>query len=81
MLKNAERKSFDQNITKEALAMIEENQSLVDAKSTVLFKNDWHKGVIGIVASRCIENYYRPTIILTESKNKATGSARSVQWF
>jgi single-stranded-DNA-specific exonuclease len=46
--------------------------------STVLFKEDWHKGVIGIVASSCIEKYYRPTIILTESNNKATGSARSV---
>lgn len=79
--KNAERKSFDQNITKEALAMIEANEAMIDAKSTVLFKKDWHKGVIGIVASRCIENYHRPTIILTESKNKATGSARSVQGF
>jgi single-stranded-DNA-specific exonuclease len=47
----------------------------------VLFKTDWHKGVIGIVASRCIEKYYRPTIILTESKNKATGSARSIEGF
>jgi single-stranded-DNA-specific exonuclease len=79
--KNAERKSFDQNITKEALQMIAEDESLIHAKSTVLFKSDWHKGVIGIVASRCIENYYRPTIILTESKDRATGSARSVHGF
>ncbi len=79
--KNTERKTFDQNITKEALAMIEADSRLADAKTTVLFKNDWHKGVIGIVASRCIETYYRPTIILTESGNKATGSARSVEGF
>ncbi len=79
--KNSERKTFDQNITKEALEMIEQDSTLLTAKSTVLFKKDWHKGVIGIVASRCIENYYRPTIILTESKNKATGSARSVNGF
>jgi len=52
-----------------------------ELKSTVLFKNDWHKGVIGIVASRCIEKFYRPTIILTESNGKATGSARSVDGF
>ena len=52
-----------------------------DIKSTVLFKKTWHKGVIGIVASRCIEHYYRPTIILTESNGKATGSARSVDGF
>ncbi|MEP4531770.1 MAG: single-stranded-DNA-specific exonuclease RecJ [Cyclobacteriaceae bacterium] len=79
--KNSERKNFDKSITAEALEMIEADDSLRDAKSTVLFKEDWHKGVIGIVASRCIETYYRPTIILTESKNKATGSARSVEGF
>lgn len=80
-IKNSERKNFDKSITAEALEMIETDDSLRDAKSTVLFKEDWHKGVIGIVASRCIETYYRPTIILTESKNKATGSARSVDGF
>jgi single-stranded-DNA-specific exonuclease len=53
----------------------------MNSKSTVLFKQDWHKGVIGIVASRCIEKYYRPTIIFTEYENKATGSARSVFGF
>jgi single-stranded-DNA-specific exonuclease len=73
---NAARKNFDENITKEALSMIESME--IEKKTTVLFKEDWHKGVIGIVASRCIEKYYRPTIILTESNNKATGSARSV---
>ena len=77
--RNKERREFDQTITSEALEMIEELES--DRKSTVLFKEDWHKGVIGIVASRCIEHYHRPTIILTESKGKATGSARSVDGF
>lgn len=75
---NAARKNFDENITREALEMIENQELNGASKSTVLFKEDWHKGVIGIVASRCIEKYYRPTIILTESNNKATGSARSV---
>lgn len=78
---NAARKNFDENITREALEMIETRELDGEFKSTVLFKEDWHKGVIGIVASRCIEKYYRPTIILTESNNKATGSARSVYDF
>jgi single-stranded-DNA-specific exonuclease len=78
---NIERRSFDSNITQEALKMIEGDEKLKNAKSTVLFKSDWHKGVIGIVASRCIDKYYRPTIIMTKSKNKATGSARSVDGF
>ena len=78
--KNTLRKDFDASITEEALKMIE-NETSKDSKSTVLFKNDWHKGVIGIVASRCIEKFYRPTIILTESNNYATGSARSVFGF
>lgn len=78
---NSARKNFDENITKEAISMIEEMETVREMKSTVLFKEDWHKGVIGIVASRCIEKYYRPTIILTESNNKATGSARSVYDF
>src|SRR5690606_3671939 len=75
---NSARKNFDENITKEALSMIGIQETTGAFKSTVLFKQDWHKGVIGIVASRCIEQYYRPTIILTESNNMATGSARSV---
>ncbi|MEQ8552665.1 MAG: single-stranded-DNA-specific exonuclease RecJ [Cyclobacteriaceae bacterium] len=79
--KNAERKDFDKNITEEALEMVNGDEVLRTARSTVLFKNDWHKGVIGIVASRCIERYYRPTIILTESSEKATGSARSIEGF
>lgn len=75
---NATRRNFDENITKEAFEMIAAREESLDWNSTVLFKDDWHKGVIGIVASRCIEKYYRPTIILTESNGKATGSARSV---
>ncbi len=78
---NTLRKTVDHNITKEAIAMIEEDMVLKQAKTTMLFKHDWHKGVIGIVASRCIEKYYRPTIILTNSNGLATGSARSVVGF
>jgi single-stranded-DNA-specific exonuclease len=80
-IQNTDRKELDKTITKEALGMIEADEALKAQKTTVLFKNDWHKGVIGIVASRCIENYYRPTIILTESKGMAAGSARSVKGF
>jgi single-stranded-DNA-specific exonuclease len=80
-LKNELRKEFDSSITEEAIAMIEASSQLRQAKSTVLFKNSWHKGVIGIVAARCVEKYYRPTVILTESNNKITGSARSVNGF
>ena len=61
--------------------MIAANEALQLSKSTVLFKSDWHKGVIGIVASRCVEKYYRPTIILTESHEFVSGSARSVPGF
>lgn len=80
-LKNDLRREFDLSITEEAIAMIESNEQLRNAKSTVLFKETWHKGVIGIVAARCVEKFYRPTIILTESNDKITGSARSVQNF
>ena len=78
---NKARRDKDSNITREALQMIEEDEFLRNANSTVLFKETWHKGVIGIVASRCIEKYYRPTIILTQSNGKASGSARSVHGF
>jgi single-stranded-DNA-specific exonuclease len=61
--------------------MIATNTELLNKKSTVLFHETWHKGVIGIVASRLIETYYRPTIVLTESDGKVTGSARSVKGF
>ncbi|HNP17284.1 MAG TPA: single-stranded-DNA-specific exonuclease RecJ [Fulvivirga sp.] len=80
-LKNEKRRDVDAHITEEALAMIDGNETLRNSKTTVLFKEDWHKGVIGIVASRCIEKHYRPTIILTQTDNKATGSARSVFGF
>lgn len=78
---NSDRRTFDTSITDEALSMIQGDAWLSSAKSTVLFKQDWHKGVIGIVASRCIEHFHRPTIILTESNGKAAGSARSVPGF
>ncbi len=78
---NSLRKEKDSDITREALSMLEQSLPERDLKSTVLYKEDWHKGVIGIVASRCIEKYYRPTIILTQSQDKATGSARSVPGF
>lgn len=80
-LKNDTRREFDLSITEEAIAMIEGNEALRNANATVLFKDTWHKGVIGIVASRCIEKYYRPTVILTESNDKITGSARSIRDF
>lgn len=77
---NEHRRDFDTSTTLEAFEMIE-NEGLSDAHSTVLYKEDWHKGVIGIVASRCLDKYYRPTIILTSANNKITGSARSIQGF
>ncbi|MGK7394536.1 MAG: single-stranded-DNA-specific exonuclease RecJ [Candidatus Cyclobacteriaceae bacterium M3_2C_046] len=78
---NSQRKDLDASITQEALKMIAANEALIETKSTVLYKDGWHKGVIGIVASRCIEKYYRPTIIFTQVDQKATGSARSVDGF
>jgi single-stranded-DNA-specific exonuclease len=78
---NIDRKELDKAITTEALEQIETNVDLQIKKTTVLFQENWHKGVIGIVASRLIETHYRPTIILTESNGKATGSARSVKDF
>ena len=80
-LKNNLRREYDLSTTEEALAMIDNDSALRQAKSTVLYKSTWHKGIIGIVAARCIEKYYRPTVILTESNNKITGSARSVNGF
>jgi single-stranded-DNA-specific exonuclease len=79
--KNDLRREFDLSITEEAIDMVESNETLLNAKSTVLFKETWHKGVIGIVAARCVEKFYRPTVILTESNDKITGSARSVKDF
>lgn len=73
---NVTRRNLDQNITKEALEMIDENK-----KSTVVFSKNWHKGVVGIVASRVIESHYKPTIVLAEKDGILTGSARSVHDF
>jgi single-stranded-DNA-specific exonuclease len=78
---NSTRRNIDANITLEALDMINRKPELQKRKTTVLFNPDWHKGVIGIVASRLIDTYYRPTVILTESNGMATGSARSVYGF
>ena len=75
------RKDFDLKITEEALDLINSNEVLQHRKSTVLFKEDWHKGVIGIVASRLTEKYYRPTVILTQTNGHIAGSARSVLGF
>ncbi len=78
---NFTRQGLDRNITEEAMQMIENNEEWKSHKATVLYKEDWHKGVVGIVASRIIEHYYKPTIVLTKSKGMATGSARSVDGF
>ena len=76
---NTQRKDLDIGMTNEALLQIENNALLNNKNSTVLFNPTWHKGVVGIVASRLIEKHYRPTIILTESDGKVSGSARSVK--
>ncbi len=78
---NIERRSVDRIITTEAMRMIAEDQRKVNSRTTVLYNPTWKKGVIGIVASRLIETYYRPTVILTESNGFATGSARSVHGY
>nr|WP_315241125.1 single-stranded-DNA-specific exonuclease RecJ [uncultured Flavobacterium sp.] len=77
---NADRKDLDKKITKEAFQQILENQE-ENRFSTVVFQEDWHKGVIGIVASRLIETYYRPTLVFTKSGDKYAASARSVKGF
>jgi single-stranded-DNA-specific exonuclease len=78
---NNTRRNIDTNITKEALDFIAGCKDMVDKKATVVFNSNWHKGVVGIVASRLTETYYRPTIVLTESNGLITGSARSVIGF
>ena len=77
---NSERKDLDKLITKEALQQIEENNEK-ERFTSVVFQEDWHKGVIGIVASRLIETYYRPTLVFTKSGDKYAASARSVKGF
>ena len=78
---NSDRKEADKEITSEALAIINADPSLQHKKTTVVFREHWHKGVVGIVASRLIETYYRPTVVLTKSGDIAAGSARSVPGF
>lgn len=78
--KNTERRQFDMDITKEALAILQDD--IYDQrKSTVIYREHWHKGVIGIVASRLTEVHYKPTIVLTQSNGVAAGSARSIAGF
>ena len=78
---NTDRKEADSSITEEALEMINSNEDLIKRKTTVIYKEHWHKGVVGIVASRLIETFYRPTVVLTKSGDFLTGSARSVPGF
>ncbi len=77
---NSERKNLDEQITKEALAQVVELES-DNRFTTVVFSENWHKGVIGIVASRLIETHYKPTLVFTENQGKMTASARSVSGF
>ncbi|MBO9635020.1 MAG: single-stranded-DNA-specific exonuclease RecJ, partial [Chitinophagaceae bacterium] len=78
---NTDRKEADKNITDEALAIISGDMTMTSSKSTVVYQPHWHKGVVGIVASRLIDHYYRPTIVLTQSGEYIAGSARSVAGF
>ena len=78
---NVQRRELDNTITEEALQMIDADEKMRNAKSTVIFNENWHKGVIGIVASRLTDSYYRPTIVLTRSGSLITGSARSIKNF
>ncbi|MEJ7694677.1 single-stranded-DNA-specific exonuclease RecJ [Daejeonella sp.] len=80
-IKNTERREHDSNITEQALALIDADPELIARKTTVVYNEQWHKGVIGIVASRLTEKYYRPTIVMTHSNGYAAGSARSVLGF
>ncbi|HYF31342.1 MAG TPA: single-stranded-DNA-specific exonuclease RecJ [Chitinophagaceae bacterium] len=78
---NSDRREADSSITGEALALLRGDEVMAARKSTVVFKPHWHKGVVGIVASRLIEHYYRPTVVLTQSGDVIAGSARSVNGF
>lgn len=78
---NTDRKEADTSITQEALEIINESQEMLNRKSCVVYREHWHKGVVGIVASRIIEHHYKPTIVLTKSDGIVTGSARSVKGF
>ncbi|MBN2616071.1 MAG: single-stranded-DNA-specific exonuclease RecJ [Bacteroidales bacterium] len=78
---NITRRDLDKQITEEAIDIIRQSEVLQSKKTTVVYRPTWHKGVIGIVASRLMEHYYKPTIVLTESEGLLTGSARSVKDF
>jgi single-stranded-DNA-specific exonuclease len=78
---NNDRKDVDRTTTAEALQLIEDNLDFQLSRSTVVYQPHWHKGVVGIVASRLIEHHYQPTIVLTSSNGKVTGSARSIKGF
>lgn len=78
---NTDRREADSSITIEAMEMLAADPNNLNRKTTVLYNENWHKGVVGIVASRLIETFYRPTIILTKSGDYAAGSARSVSGF
>src|SRR5690606_24608636 len=80
-VQNTQRKDFDLRITEEALAIIDGDELLKKRKTTVVFQPGWHKGVIGIVATRLTEKYYRPTVVLTQTNGHVSGSARSVVGF
>lgn len=80
-LYNEARKDLDKQMTDEAFKQVEQLPGLDDRRSVVIYNESWHKGVIGIVASRLTEQYYRPTVVLTRSDGVATGSARSVSGF
>ncbi len=78
---NTDRRDIDQAMTKEALTMLENDPNFFHKKATVVYHENWHKGVVGIVASRLIERHFKPTIVLTYSNGKVTGSARTVNDF
>ncbi len=78
---NNDRKEIDRAVTQEAFDYVENNVEFKDSKCTVIYNPEWMKGIVGIVASRLIESYYRPTVVLTKSNGMVTGSARSIQGF
>jgi len=78
---NSTRRDLDTNITKEAIEQIENNAENANKKATIVYNPQWHKGVIGIVASRLIERFYKPTLVFTKSGDLITGSARSIKGF
>ena len=78
---NQDRKNIDRSVTQEAHDFVESNPELKAQKSTVIYNPKWMKGIVGIVASRLIESYYRPTVVLTQSNGFVTGSARSIPGF